>query len=53
MKSVVRYETVPAQAAELAVVFPRHKAYLDAFEPADEVHVAIHLSERPSRCSVR
>jgi uncharacterized protein YciI len=37
MKYVVRYATVAERAADLPSVFPRHKAYLDAFEPADEV----------------
>lgn len=37
VKYVVRYETVPARAADLPSVYPRHKAYLDAFEPAGDV----------------
>ena len=31
MQYVVRYRTVPANAAQLPEVFPRHRAYLDAF----------------------
>ncbi len=31
MQYVVRYRTVPANAARLPEVFPRHRAYLDAF----------------------
>lgn len=37
VKYVVRYETVPARAGDLASVYPRHKAYLDAFEPASDI----------------
>jgi uncharacterized protein YciI len=37
MKYVVRYATVPDRAADLPAVFPRHKAYLDAFEPGSDV----------------
>ena len=32
MQFVVRYRTVTAQASRLPEVFPRHKAYLDAFQ---------------------
>jgi len=37
MKFVVRYSTVPERAADLPTVYPVHKAYLDAFEPAADI----------------
>ena len=37
MKYVVRYTVVASRAADLAAVYPRHKAYLDAFVPANEL----------------
>lgn len=37
VKYVVRYQTVAGRAADLGSVFPRHKAHLDAFEPADDI----------------
>ena len=37
MKYVVRYATVVDRAADLPRVFPLHKAFLDAFEPATDV----------------
>jgi uncharacterized protein YciI len=37
MKYVVRYAVVPERAADLPSVFPRHKAYLDAFEPLSDI----------------
>jgi len=37
MKYVVRYATVASRAAELPGTFPLHKAYLDAFDPADDI----------------
>lgn len=37
VKYVVRYETVTVRGADLASVFPRHKAYLEAFEPASDL----------------
>jgi len=44
---VVRYLTVPERAAELPAVYPRHKAYLDDFEPAGDV-LGIGTFEDPS-----
>lgn len=46
VKYVVRYETVAAHAADLASVFPRHKAYLDTFEPASDI-IGIGTFEDP------
>lgn len=46
MKFVVRYATVPERAADLPAVYPRHKAYLDGFEPATEV-IGIGTFEDP------
>jgi len=46
MKFVVRYSTVPERAADLPTVYPVHKAYLDAFEPAADI-VGIGTFEEP------
>ena len=46
VRYVVRYETVAARAADLASVFPRHKAYLDTFEPASDI-IGIGIFEDP------
>jgi uncharacterized protein len=46
MKYVVRYATVPDRAADLPIVFPQHKAYLDAFEPPEDI-VGIGTFEDP------
>jgi uncharacterized protein YciI len=46
MKYVVRYAVVAGRAADLPTVYPRHKAYLDAFEPAEDI-VAIGTFEDP------
>ena len=46
MKYVVRYTVVAARAADLPAVYPRHKAYLDAFEPAGDI-VGIGTFEDP------
>jgi uncharacterized protein len=46
VKYVVRYETVADRVAELPLVYARHKAYLDAFEPAEEV-IGIGTFEDP------
>lgn len=37
MKYVVRYAVVAGRGGDLPVVYPRHKAYLDAFEPAGDI----------------
>jgi uncharacterized protein YciI len=46
MKFVVHYTTVPERAADLPTVYPLHKAYLDAFEPAEDI-VGIGTFEDP------
>jgi uncharacterized protein YciI len=43
---VVRYAIVPGREADLMSVYPRHLAYLKAFEPADAI-VAIGPLEDP------
>jgi uncharacterized protein YciI len=46
MKYVVHYSVITDRAADLPEVFPRHKAYLDAFEPAHDI-VGIGTFEDP------
>lgn len=46
MKYVVKYTVVAGRAADLSAVYPRHKAYLDAFVPADDI-VGIGTFEDP------
>lgn len=46
MKYVVRYTAAADRAEDLPVVYPRHKAYLDAFVPADDL-VGIGTFEDP------
>lgn len=46
MKYVVRYQTVAARAADLPAVFPKHKAYLDTFEPASDI-IGVGIVEDP------
>ncbi len=46
MKYVVKYTVVAERAADLSAVYPRHKAYLDAFVPADDL-VGIGTFEDP------
>ena len=46
MKYVVRYRVVGERAADLPVVYPRHKAYVDAFEPSQDI-VGIGTFEDP------
>lgn len=46
MKYVVKYSVVAERAADLSAVYPRHKAYLDAFVPADDL-VGIGTFEDP------
>ncbi|MFD2083225.1 hypothetical protein SAMN05421678_103173 [Actinopolymorpha cephalotaxi] len=46
MKYVVRYSTVQERAADLMTVYPLHKAYIDAFEPATDI-VGIGAFEDP------
>ncbi|HEX7805393.1 MAG TPA: hypothetical protein VF413_04460 [Cellulomonas sp.] len=47
MKFVVHYSTVPERAVDLPAVYPLHKAYVDAFEPAADI-VAIGTFEDPA-----
>ena len=46
MKYVVRYTVVAERAADLQPVYPRHKAYLDSFEPAADI-IGIGIFEDP------
>jgi hypothetical protein len=46
MKYVVKYTVVAERAADLPTVYPRHKAYLDAFVPTDHL-VGIGTFEDP------
>ena len=46
MKYVVRYTVVAERAADLPSVYPRHKAYLDSFEPAADI-IGIGTFEDP------
>lgn len=47
MKYVVRYAVVAGRAGDLPTVYPRHKDYLDAFEPADDI-IGIGTFEDPA-----
>lgn len=47
MQYVVRYRTVLTQAHRLGEVFPRHKAYLDAFQAEHGTVIAIGTFDDP------